>query len=314
MSDSDSSIKETSRHRAWCFTHHNYTKEDEEFWKNFPCVYMLAGRETCPSTGRPHLQGFFYLKDAKTKSAVKKKIPKEVHIEVAMSIPASIAYIKNPNAAKGKTGDFFFTGEAPVGAGTRTDLLSIKEAVRSGASVSELFDTHFEVMVKYTKGIMEYRNRLVRPREDPPIVYWIYGPTGAGKSRYVYTRFRTENVYSKPYKWWTKSYSQQLCCLIDDFTPDQIHFRELLRLLDRYPYEIDVKCSDFVQFNSPYIVITADTHPADMYPPNEYSQLARRITKIVHSDNIDTLDELPPEEVTSRERSSRRDSFSDDTS
>lgn len=298
MSESVASTEDTGRHKAWVFTHHDYTAADEEFWKTFKCEYLIAGRETCPSTGRPHLQGFFILKSASTKKAVLKKIPPTVWIQASRSTPAAIAYIKNPDPSKGKTGDFFFTGEPPVGKGKRTDIDSLKESVRAGATITELFDTHFALMLKYPKGIMEYKNRLVRPRDTPPSVYWLYGPTGTGKSRYVFERFGYEHVYSKPYKWWTKAYCQQQCCLIDDFTPDQLHFRELLRLLDRYPYEIDVKCSDFVQFNSPYIFITSDVHPSQMYTPNEFSQLSRRITEII---------EYLPDGATSRERSSRRD-------
>lgn len=93
----------TSRFRPWCFTHHDYTDKDIEFWKSFECEYMLAGKEICPTTGRPHLQGMFNLKDGKTFSALKKLLPPTVHYEPCRCPLASIDYCK-------KDGDFFFQG------------------------------------------------------------------------------------------------------------------------------------------------------------------------------------------------------------
>lgn len=94
---------EKGRYRPWCFTHNNYTDEHVQFWKEFPCEYLVAGFEEGDKCGTPHLQGFFNLKDATTFSALKKKIPKGVHLEPARCPIKAASYCQ-------KTNDFFLQG------------------------------------------------------------------------------------------------------------------------------------------------------------------------------------------------------------
>lgn len=93
----------SSRFRNWCFTHNNYPSDHEAIYKVINCKYLIAGREICPKTGTPHLQGTIMFKDAKTFSAVKKALPLGVHIEPCRSLDHSINYCQ-------KEKDFFFTG------------------------------------------------------------------------------------------------------------------------------------------------------------------------------------------------------------
>lgn len=125
MSEETKNIDKTKRSRGWCFTHNNYTPEHEEFWKSFPCEYLIAGKEVAPTTNTPHLQGFFLFKDAKTFSSVQKKIPTGVHIEPARSVPASIEYCK-------KGGDFFFLGHLQLGKVDVPNFLQLKRLFSPG--------------------------------------------------------------------------------------------------------------------------------------------------------------------------------------
>lgn len=52
------------------------------------CVYALAGIETCPTSGKTHLQGYVYFKDSRTKGKARKLMP-HVHIEPARKCPAN---------------------------------------------------------------------------------------------------------------------------------------------------------------------------------------------------------------------------------
>lgn len=67
--------------RNWIFTWNNYTDEDvndiTKMWPNmtgFRCV--VYGKETAPTTGTPHLQGFICWKTAKSLAQLKKLSPK----------------------------------------------------------------------------------------------------------------------------------------------------------------------------------------------------------------------------------------------
>jgi len=53
------------KHRAFTWVKHNYTADDLSFLNNFTCQYICYGKEVCPTTNRPHLQGYVYFTNAK---------------------------------------------------------------------------------------------------------------------------------------------------------------------------------------------------------------------------------------------------------
>lgn len=70
--------------KSWAFTKNNYVDADIQFFTDWPDYsYCIFGRETAPSTGTPHLQGYFTLKKAVRPSALKKVLPQGTHFEVA---------------------------------------------------------------------------------------------------------------------------------------------------------------------------------------------------------------------------------------
>ena len=82
-------------------------------------------------------------------------------------------------------------------------------------------------------------------------------------------------------KWW-EGYDAHPNVLIDDFRKDFCTFHELLRILDRYPYRIEVKGTSR-QLLAKRIIITCPYHPEIIYDTREdIGQLLRRITKIVY--------------------------------
>ncbi len=46
------------RSRSWCCTVNNWTSADEDKLKALPFSYLVYGKETCLTTGTPHLQGY----------------------------------------------------------------------------------------------------------------------------------------------------------------------------------------------------------------------------------------------------------------
>lgn len=72
--------------------------------------------------------------------------------------------------------------------------------------------------------------------------------------------------------------------VIDDFRADFCKFHVLLRLLDKYPYVVEVKGGSR-QWLAEEIFITAPMHPRDAYAhrsDEDIKQLLRRITTITH--------------------------------
>ena len=62
-------------------------------------------------------------------------------------------------------------------------------------------------------------------------------------------------IYYKPRGDWWDGYKQHECVIIDDFY-GWIKYDDLLKICDRYPYQVPVKGS-FEQFTSKYIWITS---------------------------------------------------------
>lgn len=70
--------------KSWAFTKNNWTLDDLTFFTEWPDFnYMVIGRETAPTTGTKHLQGYFTLKKAVRPSYLKRTLPKGTHFEVA---------------------------------------------------------------------------------------------------------------------------------------------------------------------------------------------------------------------------------------
>lgn len=162
----------SERVRAWCFTINNYTDVDEQRLSHLAedggCTYLVFGRERGGVTGTPHLQGFIYLLHAKTRAAVKRLVGERSHLERARGTPAqAAAYCK-------KEGDYEEFGQAPAGAGARTDLDRFVEWVKSRdtrPSESEVIRMWGSLWLRSGSRLFDVIDaHLPRPRLVPEVV------------------------------------------------------------------------------------------------------------------------------------------------
>nr|QJQ37767.1 replication-associated protein [Cressdnaviricota sp.] len=103
---------------------------------------------------------------------------------------------------------------------------------------------------------------LVAGRSKPvPSVFWYWGNTGSGKTRAALDGVDLDNVFivsgpnTKHGALWFDGYYGQDRVVFDDFRPWWCEFSFLLRLLDRYPIQVQVK-GGFVNFIPTEIIIT----------------------------------------------------------
>jgi hypothetical protein len=154
---------------------------------------------------------------------------------------------------------------------------------------------HPNVWVKYPVGISTLLTAPPRLEYSPPEVYWIYGPTGTGKTRYVFTKEGYTNIWvSGTSLKWFDGYHGQEVVLVDDFRGDYCKFHELLRYTDGYPISVQIKGS-FVNFNPKRMYFTCPVHPRDVYPSlcEEVDQLLRRITRIFFTGDVHAYQSQP---------------------
>lgn len=138
-------------------------------------------------------------------------------------------------------------------------------------------------------------------RTSKPTVYWFHGPTGCGKS---WNAFQMAAAASEdPYvtneatggHWWWDGYDGHKFVICDDFRKSFISWAQLLRLLDRYPYQVEFK-GGYTQLLATTIVITCAFSPTELYADlnEDINQLLRRIDHIVEY-NVPYVDKAEEE-------------------
>lgn len=258
-----------SKHRAFQFTWNNYTDAEVEHLKGENYKYLIFGYENCPSTGTPHLQGMIVFSNPRSFDNVRKKIFLErAHMEPVRSMDA----LKKYNM---KDGNYVELGEPPA-QGRRVDIEEMVELASKKSSLREMWGHNPTLMCQYRRSLDAARYDFLEDRKGPPEVYWYWGSTGTGKTSTAVDG--AISFYMKDGTPWWDGYMQQECIIIDDF--DGLWpLRDLLRLLDRYPYQGQVK-GGYVRINSPIIYITCQFHPSEFWSGPELAQILRRISDV----------------------------------
>lgn len=263
------------RARAWCFTKFINKEETldkcQEIVKNIAeekARYLIYGIEVCPTTGREHLQGYVYFRNARTFRSVKKLLGNAHITKADGTVQENINYCS-------KEGRVFFFGDKPT-QGERTDIAEIKDDLRAGANMrTVVVNARSNQGIQYAKSYMTYHERK---RTTKPEVYWIYGKTGTFKSTLADQFAKDPHYQQESGKWWD-GYDAHKDVIINDFRSDFCKFEELLRLTDRYPHRVQVK-GGYRSWLAERIFITAPKHPREMFAATSeaINQLMRRIT------------------------------------
>lgn len=133
----------SKRSRGFCFTWNHYPESWRSTLDSIPVSYWIVGKETAPSTGTPHLQGYLYFSNARTWSSVRKQLP-GTHLLCARGTPsANMDYCK-------KEGDYFESGlppqsDAERGDGERARWDTAFTSIRDG----KLEDVPRDILIRY---------------------------------------------------------------------------------------------------------------------------------------------------------------------
>lgn len=186
-----------------------------------------------------------------------------------------------------KGGDYKEWGNPCPGQGHRSDLQEVVDTIEAGTRDMATIAKQFPIQaIKFHKGISFYI-RTVHPLPDRNFksnVYFYWGPPGTGKS----SRCAREaeafggTTYYKPRGEWWDGYQQHTNVIIDDFY-GWIKYDELLKITDRYPYQVPIK-GGYEKFLTTNIFITSNVSIDEIYRFHGYDSAAlkRRMTVIAY--------------------------------
>nr|QNJ57241.1 replication protein [Cressdnaviricota sp.] len=289
----------SSRNRNYCFTVNNYSETcinrlNAELDLNSRVDYMLFATEVGES-GTRHLQGYIELNCAMSLTALKTFLclPKSIHLEprrgtqeqavqycLKEEVDKVVYQWGTPKASRSR-----------AAAAGKNKLLPFKEQLLEEglASVSNDPDCTFHLL-KHAQAFLSI-NETPRDRTVPLTVYWLWGPTGTGKTHRAYTECEEANVVpyikSSGTKWFD-GYDGESHVIFDDLRDSWFEFSFLLKLLDVYPHRVECKGGSR-QWKPEVIFITAPKPPSEMYLTMQLSdkydsiqQLLRRVSSVIH--------------------------------
>lgn len=254
-----------TRFRAWCFTINNYGVNDLQICDTVECQYIIYGREI-GEEGTPHLQGYIYVKNNKTLTAMKAYFHPTAHLEPAETITEAIEYCK-------KDGLYTERGTPPMD--PKQKGLKGKEAIQARWALAKA--GKFEELPPEQIRTYEYIYRKSAEVADRDILdnLWICGPSGCGKSSYVRRNFET--FYSKPMSKWWDGYNHEDVVVLDDFDPKHAEFLSYYLKIwtDHYAFNGEVK-NGMMKMRPKKVIVTSQYHIDQCFLDPETQAAIRR--------------------------------------
>lgn len=284
--------------RYFTFTLNNYTPEEENKIKSVECRYIIFGHEVAPDTGTPHLQGYIQFQRKMSPTYVKRICPR-IHWENAKG-----------NGEQNKTycskgTDIFEKGNiTPAKKGARKDIAEIKEMVKNNKPMCEILEVCSNYQqIRVAEKLYEYKP--LSPLYKKKLVYWYWGNTGSGKTKACYDEiaksgkdfWRSSATGGK----WFNGYYGQPIALLDEVRAGEWKYSLMLQILDGYEIRLECK-GGFVIWNPEEVYITSPKSPQDCYEgqlqygDGHIDQLMRRITEVIHFEDVVPLNIINIEE------------------
>lgn len=270
-----------SKSRNWCLTLNN-PKEGEtdkliELAEDGKVTYLVIGNEE-GEKGTPHCQIYLEYHTSVTMNSLKNMIGKRYHMEIRRGTGLEASeYCK-------KDGDWSEWGKLKNRNGVRKDWGEVRNRMKEGSGIRELLDEGYNSLqyLQYMEKVAKYSEE---PRSEKPLVIWLYGSSGTGKSRWAHENL-PDGYWSETFQWWD-GYDQHETVIIDDYRADFCKFHELLKLIDRYPFKVPIK-GGYRQMKCKIFVFTSNKGPEDIWrsrTDEDIIQLLRRIDIIVDFDD-----------------------------
>lgn len=278
-----------SRNRNFVFTWNNYNEVDLDWIEKQTeeggiCKYIGYSEEIAPTTGTPHLQGFFSFHNPRTVQQARLLFP-GCHIEVMLgSIAQNEEYCS-------KAGELIEFGCKPISNENKGRAESLRwQRAKDFAKNNQLEEIDADIYIRCYSTLKNIaKDNLKKPPPQDVKCFWIHGPTGTGKSHCVETNF--PNCYKKQMDdlKWFDLYNDEDVIYLEDMDKYQVKWGGMLkRLADRWPMLASIKGS--MKYIRPSIVIvTSNYTPEEIWNDvGTLDPLLRRF-KVILKENQDQV-------------------------
>ena len=257
---------EGAKHRCWCFTWNNYTRDDIALLKGMGGVavadgailsrgplakYLVFAEEVAPTTGMKHLQGFVQFHSQVFFTALNQRFGRRCWLAVAKATPyENRAYVMKIRPKDPVPNEIVYEyGHLPKERKQAQEDSQARYAkARRLAIENRIEEIDADLMVRFYQTWKRMRDDAwlsadLQTLEDAQLGNeWLWGPAGTGKSRDARNRY--PNAYLKNCNKWWDGYQGEEVVIIEDFDKRHeclIHFLKIWA--DRYPFTGEVKLS-----------------------------------------------------------------------
>lgn len=278
--------------RRWCYTVYNDDWNSPEalpsqvLRADDPAIYACGQFERSPETGRIHFQAYAEFNKPRSgrQSAVDIGLPATCHREIARGSSKQCRdYCRKTESAL--PGTFIEVGnwnhDREQGA---KPMDKFYEDVKAGVPLQRLLWERPALYSRARHVVGLLAGLAPRPPRSAPRVYFFVGGTGTGKTRRAESITGTTpwiSSFCGGHPWFTGYMGQQVAVL-DDLRDSVLRLPFLLRLLDRYRMDVEIKGST-VEWRPELVIITTNLALDRWYPAAdqlERDALSRRITDI----------------------------------
>lgn len=241
--------------------------------------YAVWQRELAPTTGTPHFQGYLEVKRASRFTALH-KYPGLEHASFQTakgSAEQNFQYCTKENSRE----DGPWTYGTPAKQGVATGLTAAKRALDEGLPEADIANDYFPEWCRFNRAFTQYKKLKQEPRNFKTEVIFLYGPPGTGKSSWI--KENSPDCHWKSQDKWFDGYDGTSDVALDDFY-GWIPYSQMLRLMDRYPTDVEVKGGK-VTFAPKRLFITSNKLPHEWYNPDvpfNHDAFYRRVNKIIY--------------------------------
>lgn len=261
--------------------------------------YFVWQLESAPTTGQLHYQAYM-------------ETDRPIHFSTIQRFPGlEGAHVERRMGTREQARDYCRKKETQVdgpweygiwmekGQGNRSDISKMVDLIKEGKSDQDILDQCPASYVKYYRAVNHIRTLTVKPRDFKTFVYFIYGPSGTGKSRLA-RDLLPEAYWKQPHSIWWDGY-QSSDVIIDDFK-GWLPYSDLLRLLDRYPLQVQTKGGQS-QMVAKHMAISSTLIPQKWYKPEvhfDWVEFSRRVDRWLVFTDVDKCEEISANEFFSR--------------